>query len=1327
VTGTGLINLHEADAVTLTSVTTANGPITVTAGGTITVGAITSLFDSDANDVTLTSTVGSILIPHGTINAGSQGDVFLTALNGEIVWDGQVTADNLDMRATSLLVVMDDIDSFPTGTTSFTGTGAATMSITAGTVNSIVYTFNTHGAGVINVDGRVINIGEAAAITDMLVAQNRTFTFADAAANQIAIGDDGVAGNRMSRLTSVAMSPQIDFTNPAVLLQLNAGSADDRVTVSNLDSLSGAGLAFGAQVLIRGESGNDTIDASASTYGLVIEGNAGNDWIAGGAGNDLITGGDGNDTIIGNAGDDTIHGNAGDDVILGDEGTITLQGGTLMLVASSNTATGGADTIWGDDGNDVIIGGAAGDEIHGGEGNDIILGDNGRVTYATGKPQRVESTDPTLGGNDWIEGNGGQDILIGGTGSDLMSGDTGTADTSGPTDGRDLMFGDNARVQVDGIPGQNFASIFTAATDGGGNDVMYGNGGGDVMLGQQGSDTMYGGDGDDDMWGGHNVAFGADTGDIMHGGAGADVMLGDNGSIVRTMNTAGTDWVRTPSPFSEVVRDVTFFDSLDLVGGNDVMYGDAGNDRMWGQRGDDTMFGGAGDDQMIGGLGNDTLAGEDGHDILLGDVGVITRAYNPNGTPRLNPNGSWHKDVLLTDLATITGRVDLNGLAWSDLGRALATSVTSPDLLLLTGAYNSDGSLRLLPQTPAAPWWGPRFEWDTELLLLSLIPDGSDNLDGGAGDDALFGQRGNDTLTGGVGTDLLVAGVGDDRLEGGDGNDWLVGDQASLLTEDGAVPNVANAIQLLPGGVEAAAGVSLTWQGTTLLPFTTVVPGHDVDPGQGLLAQLRGVPGAPSDNTLQRMDGSRLVPFATIVPGFAGHLDLVAGNDTLLGGAGDDVLTGDNATVMAERLTFTDASMDRALTVTADFLDVADDLTDLVHALHYTVANDEGLPPIWSHTVVVDQTLRVGNDLLDGGSGNDNLTGDDRTAIATSLTVTVGQLDSLEFLVKGFDRIEAELEGAGQELIDVEHHLRDEIKQVQVGKSLRTTLVHHVDQLIIGNDQLLGGDGNDLLVGDQQLQMAPMVTVVAGGTRPHGPDPRWHDDDWYDWDHHHHRSWHSNFWSRHGSAHWSHDAGDVVRLGSDTLNGGAGDDVLYGDSLALDTPKAVVDSSVSKKDATWAQHEADEVVAELTELGGHHDHHGWFRHFHNDAQDGYQITDGGDVLSGGDGRDLLFGQGDRDTLDGGAGADWLIGGRGRDTLLRGIDKREDKVSAGVDHSSSLQQELQTRLINWNGQYNGFGSAAGLSFPSPWLADFTLDIDEIGYNQAFVITPRAKRR
>ncbi len=299
--------------------------------------------------------------------------------------------------------------------------------------------------------------------------------------------------------------------------------------------------------------------------------------------------------------------------------------------------------------------------------------------------------------------------------------------------------------------------------------------------------------------------------------------------------------------------------------------------------------------------------------------------------------------------------------------------------------------------------------------------------------------------------------------------------------------------------------------------------------------------------------------------------------------------------------------------------------------------------------------------------------------------------------------------------------------QVLIGTYTQTTLIQHVDQLIVGNDQLLGGDGNDLLVGDQQLQMAPTVTVVAGGMRLQRADLPSYFDIWSHGNVHLYRRWYVDYWNRHRNPRWNQEPGDTVLLGSDALNGGAGDDVLYGDSLALDAPRAVIDASVNKKDVGWARGQTEEILTGLTGLGGHHDDHGWFYHLHTAARHSYRITDGGDVLSGGDGRDLLFGQGDRDSLDGGAGADWLIGGHGQGTQFIGVNKKEDKLRSGDDHSSELRNELQTRLINWGGQYTGFGSSPGLGFPGAGLTEFSLEIDDTSHSQFFVVTPQPKRR
>ena len=57
----------------------------------------------------------------------------------------------------------------------------------------------------------------------------------------------------------------------------------------------------------------------------------------------------------------------------------------------------------------------------------------------------------------------------------------------------------------------------------------------------------------------------------------------------------------------------------------------------------------------------------------------------------------------------------------------------------------------------------------------SLIAEGGDTLDGGAGDDSLVGDGGNDSLLGGDGADTLLGGTGTDTLEGGAGDDSLDG------------------------------------------------------------------------------------------------------------------------------------------------------------------------------------------------------------------------------------------------------------------------------------------------------------------------------------------------------------------------------------------------------------------------------------------------------------------------------------------------------------------------------------------------------------------------
>ena len=158
-------------------------------------------------------------------------------------------------------------------------------------------------------------------------------------------------------------------------------------------------------------------------------------------------------------------------------------------------------------------------------------------------------------------------------------------------------------------------------------------------------------------------------------------------------------------------------DTIDALGGNDIVSGGGGNDTLEGGGGNDTLIGGDdndtlrdsdfGNDTLIGGAGNDTLDGGKGDDLLVGGDGADTL------------EGGVGKDILL-------GGDDNDVLRGGD----------SPDILLGEA--------------------------------------GDDTLTGGEGNDLLEGGGDNDTLEGENGHDTLDGGAGNDRLTGGNGVDTYV-------------------------------------------------------------------------------------------------------------------------------------------------------------------------------------------------------------------------------------------------------------------------------------------------------------------------------------------------------------------------------------------------------------------------------------------------------------------------------------------------------------------------------------------------------------------------
>jgi T1SS-143 domain-containing protein len=125
-------------------------------------------------------------------------------------------------------------------------------------------------------------------------------------------------------------------------------------------------------------------------------------------------------------------------------------------------------------------------------------------------------------------------------------------------------------------------------------------------------------------------------------------------------------------------------------------------------------------------------------------------------------------------------------------------------------------------------------------------------------------------------------------------------------------------------------------------------------------------------------------------------------------------------------------------------------------------------------------------------------------------------------------------------------------------------------------------------------------------------------------------------------------------VGGDTLTGGAGADMIFGDTLFTDK-LALAQGLSTPPGAGWM------VFAELEA------NHGWTRadtinYIRTHAEElahetvnnqGVGRTGGNDTITGGDGNDFLFGQEGNDTINGGAGNDVISGGSGQNTLTGG--------------------------------------------------------------------------
>ena len=491
------------------------------------------------------------------------------------------------------------------------------LELDGGSFATITHRFTDASSGSITIESEAaISYTGLEPISDQLVASsNRIFEFADSD-DEITVGDDGDNANGISRISSTSSSETVDFKMASGgRITIRTGAGNDQVTASDLDPTVSSPMTIG------GESGNDTLDASAMTVPVTLNGGTGNDSLTGGGGNDLLNGQSGDDRVLGGAGDDNLLGGSGRDLLNGG-------GGNDRLRAQGFSG----DTLVGSDGSDLMSGGIGFDRITVSNDSDITLGDS-QLTVGSSNHQLTDIERAELSGGstaNTIDASGfsGDTTLTGGEGADTLTGSAGTA-TLRETSDSDLTL---TNTQLIGPTTDTFSAIDRAKLVGGSSDNTFNT---DSFAGPV---TLRGGGGDDTMVGGAED-------DLIFGGTGDDSIT----------SGAGNDDVRAGSGN----------DTIDAGEGDDSIRAAAGNDLILGQAGNDTLNGATGQDTLDGGIGDDALSGLDGSDQLIGGNGVDT-LVSGNGADTLD--GGDGDDVLLAGNGddSLTGGDGTDTLAGND-------------------------------------------------------------------------------------------------------------------------------------------------------------------------------------------------------------------------------------------------------------------------------------------------------------------------------------------------------------------------------------------------------------------------------------------------------------------------------------------------------------------------------------------------------------------------------------------------------------------------------------------------------------------------------------